>query len=177
VAALALSGQQKTGQNAMGVGTAAGAGAHADFSKDDHAAQGAFGLVVGGLQIGVFQKGEQARFILVGVGQPVLQCQGFRIHKRPGTDGVQLPIKAAASLESGCRSDFARTQLATLRTGIFKQTAHLIDERKGLGVLKAHCLEQDLLLDFVAIADQVRQARLAFFRVNGIVGRIPIGRG
>ena len=31
--------QQKTGQNTMGVGTAAGAGAHADFSKDDHAAQ------------------------------------------------------------------------------------------------------------------------------------------
>ena len=54
MAALALSGQQQTEQNAMGVGAVGGAGAHADFAEDDHAAQGAFGLIVGRLQIRVF---------------------------------------------------------------------------------------------------------------------------
>lgn len=51
---MALSGKQKTGQNAMDVGAAAGVDAHADFSKDDHAAQGAFSLIVGRLEIWVF---------------------------------------------------------------------------------------------------------------------------
>jgi hypothetical protein len=53
-----LSGQQKAGQNAMGMGAGGGAGAHADFAIDNHAPQGAFSMVVGGLQMGVFQKGE-----------------------------------------------------------------------------------------------------------------------
>jgi hypothetical protein len=170
-----LSGQQKAGQNAMGMGAGGGAGAHADFAEDNHASQGAFRLVVGGLQMGVFQKGEQARFVLVGVGQPVLQRQGLLINKRSGTDCVQLSIKAAAPHESSCRANFARPQLAALHAGIFKQASHFIDELKGLRALKVRRLELDLLLDLVAVADELRQTRLAFFRVNGIVGCIPIG--
>ena len=96
--ALSLSGQQKTGQNAMGVGAGGGAGTHANFAEDHHAPQGAFRLVVGGLQMGVFQKGKQARFIFVGIGHPALQGQGLLINKGPGTDAVQLSIEAAALL-------------------------------------------------------------------------------
>ena len=98
----------------MGVGTTRGAGAHADFSEDDHAAQGALRLIVGRLQIRVFQKGEQARFILVLIGQPALEDQRLLIAKRPGADRVQLAVKAAATAESGRRADFARPQLAAL---------------------------------------------------------------
>ena len=53
---LAFSDQQQTGQHTVRIGAFGGAGAEADFSEDHQVAKGLFGLVVGGLNIGVFKE-------------------------------------------------------------------------------------------------------------------------
>ena len=79
--ALAPGGHQQAGQHTVGVGALMRAGAKTNFSKDHQVAQGLFGLVVGGLNIGVFEESKQALIFFLGIEQSVFQSFGVIIGK------------------------------------------------------------------------------------------------
>ncbi len=60
---------QKAGQHAMGIRALGRAGAEANFSKNHHISQRLFGLIIGGLNIRVFEESKQAIVFLIGVEQ------------------------------------------------------------------------------------------------------------
>ena len=57
---LALGGQQQTGQHTVRIRAIGGAGAEADFSKNNHISEGLFGLIIGWLNTGKSKEGKEA---------------------------------------------------------------------------------------------------------------------
>jgi hypothetical protein len=83
--ALSSGGSEQTWQDTVGVESSAGAGAETYFSEDHHISYQLFGLIVGGLNIRVFEEGKQAKVFLFGVEQSFSERFGLIITKRAGT--------------------------------------------------------------------------------------------
>jgi hypothetical protein len=86
--ALSLGGQQQTRQHTVRVRTIGGTGTEADFSENHHISQRLFGLIVGGLNIRVFEESKKAMVFLFGVEQSFSKRFSFIIGKRASTYGV-----------------------------------------------------------------------------------------
>ena len=68
---LAFGGQKQAGQHTVRIGSFSGAGAEADFSKNNHIPEGLFGLIISWLNTGVSEKSKEAIGFFIRIDQPL----------------------------------------------------------------------------------------------------------
>ncbi len=143
-----------------------------DLTHDDHGAQTALGLVVGGRDVGPSEASKEV--LLLRSQQAFAEGFGFGITQRAAAEGLELAAQGTFLVFGALGTPRFPSQLAMGLAGVVDKTLNVFTEQSGFGI-GGFALEQGhLLFQFFGLGFNMGQAGLPILGMDAFVGGIRV---